>query len=62
MAKKSKVTHNMLEYNKRYKRENMMSIAFRLSRISDAHLIEIYKSIPNKMEWFRNALREYGGE
>lgn len=42
---------------KKYRKKNMLCIAFRLSRKYDADLIEIYQSIPNKMEWFRSALR-----
>lgn len=45
---------------KKYLRNNMKSIAFRLSKKRDADLIEIYESLPNKMEWFRKALREAG--
>lgn len=44
-------------YDRQYRKEKMLSIAFRLSRESDKDLIEIYESIPNKMEWFREALR-----
>lgn len=47
------------EYNNKYKRENKVGISIRLNRVYDAHLIEVYQSIPNKAEWFREALREY---
>lgn len=36
----------------------MISIAFRLHRETDADLIAIYEAIPNKAEWFRQALRD----
>lgn len=49
------------EYNKKahkkWNKEKMVSIAFRLSKERDADLIAIYQSIPNKMEWFRQALK-----
>ena len=44
----------------KYNREKMKSIAFRLHKVSDADLIEIYESIPDKMAWFRQCLKEYG--
>ena len=55
MAKRKK-TENEQEYIRKYHREAMISIAFRLSRERDKDLIEKYKKIPNKMEWFRKAL------
>ena len=50
--------------HRKYNREKMKSIAFRLHRVSDAELIEIYESIPDKMAWFRESLKNYkkGGE
>ena len=47
---------------KKYRQKNMLCIAFRLNKKYDADLIEIYQSIPNKMDWFRNALRETKGK
>lgn len=46
-------------YDREYRKNNMMSVAFRLSRANDADLIAIYDSIPNKMEWFRSCLKLY---
>lgn len=48
------------EASKKYNKKMMMSIAFRLHRESDAELIRIYEAIPNKAEWFREALRKTG--
>ena len=48
------------EASKRYNKKMMMSIAFRLHRDTDSDLIKIYQSIPNKAEWFREALRKTG--
>ncbi len=50
------------EYDNRYHREKMMSIAFRLSRTTDKELIEIYNRIPDKMVWFRESLRRFDEE
>lgn len=47
------------EARKKYNRNKMKSIAFRLHKESDAELIAIYESIPDKMEFFRSALRNY---
>lgn len=46
----------------KYNREKMKSISFRLHRESDADLITIYESIPDKMEFFRQALRNWKKE
>lgn len=43
--------------HKKYNREKMTSISFRLHNVSDAELIEVYRSIPDKMKWFREALK-----
>jgi len=50
------------DYDNRYHREKMISIAFRLSRITDKDLIETYNSIPDKMGWFRESLRRFKEE
>lgn len=47
------------EAHRKYNREKMKSIAFRLHKESDAELVAIYESIPDKMEFFREALRNY---
>lgn len=36
-----------------------LSIAFRLNRRTDADLIDIYERIPNKSQFFKQALREW---
>jgi hypothetical protein len=55
--KKTKQTPAKKNYDKKYRRERMYSIAFRLSRTNDKDLIELYEAIPNKMEWFRESLK-----
>ena len=47
------------QYDKRYRREKMYSIAFRLRREADAELIEKYLRIPNKTDWFRKVLKDH---
>lgn len=59
MERKNRQTPQKKEYDNKYKREKKLCIAFRLSRQYDADLIDIYESIPNKMDWFRWALREF---
>ena len=61
MARKNiwSMTDKGIEYNLEYKRNMMLSVGFRLHRKSDADLIEVYQSIPDKSEWFRECLREY---
>ena len=44
----------------KYNREKMKNISFSLHKETDADLIKIYESIPNKAEWFREALRKTG--
>ena len=58
---KTKQTPQKKAYDKEYRRTKMYAIAFRLSRENDADLIDIYQSIPDKTEWFRQCLRQTGG-
>lgn len=48
----------------KYMIKNSYSIAFRLSKIYEKDLIEIYHSIPSsqKAAWFKECLRKYGEE
>lgn len=46
--------------HRKYNRERMKSISFRLHKESDADLIAKYEAIPDKMEFFRWALKNYG--
>ena len=48
--------------NKKFNREKMYSITFRLHRVNDAELIAIYESIPNKAEWLRECLKREGAK
>ena len=45
--------------HRKYNKERMKSISFRLHRESDAELITKYESIEDKMAFFRWALRNY---
>ena len=56
---KTKQTPRKKEYDRKFRREKMLSIAFRLNKQRDAELIETYMRIPNKMNWFRQVLQEY---
>lgn len=42
-----------------YDRVNKVRINIRLNRVTEEEYIEIYESIPNKREWFKEALLEY---
>ena len=44
---------------KKYIQDNVVKAAFSLNRKTNAHYIEIYDSIPNKIEWFKKCLDEY---
>ena len=57
---KGMVSKAQKEASKKYNRSMMVSIAFRLHKETDKDLIAIYEAIPNKMEWFREALRKTG--
>lgn len=48
--------------HRKYNRERMKSISFRLHKESDADLIAKYEAIQDKMEFFRWALRNYKKE
>lgn len=43
----------------KYHKTHMTSIAFRLMNDTEREYIEIYKSIPNKREWLKQALLDY---
>ena len=45
----------------KYLIKNCYSVAFRLSKVYEQDLIDIYKSIPSsqKAAWFKECLREY---
>lgn len=46
--------------SQKYNREKMKNISFSLHKETDKELIAIYESIPNKAEWFREALKKTG--
>jgi hypothetical protein len=48
--------------HRKYNRERMKSISFRLHKESDADLIAKYEAIDDKMAFFRWALRNYEKE
>ena len=54
------VTKAQKRASQKYNRKMMKNISFSLHKESDKELIEIYESIPNKAEWFREALRKTG--
>lgn len=50
------------KYAQRYMKANCVSVAIRLNKRTEADLIEIYKSIPEKAQWFKDCLRMYAAE
>lgn len=60
--KKSRYNESARRSAAKYMKKNCRSIAFRLSRIYEQELIDIYDSIPDsqKAAWFKECLREYG--
>lgn len=60
MPIKSRISEADRKAGKKYRRTKMLSIAFRLSRVYEQELIDIYSRIPNKSQWFKHAIREYG--
>lgn len=50
------------KYVNDFQTEYQQQFNFKLSKITDADLIEVYKSIPNKIDFIRDALRRYAEE
>lgn len=57
---RKKASRKQLEYISKWSKQNQKSINFRLSKTHEKELIEIFESIPNKAEWFKECLRNYG--
>ena len=57
--KKSRYNDAQRQWSYNYKKKASHNISITLSKIYEADLIEIYKSIPDKAGWFKNCLREY---
>ena len=53
---------NKMKYDQKYDRENKVQIAIKLNKNTDPELIEIYRLIPNKAQWFKECLRRYARE
>ncbi len=53
---------NKIEYDKRYEKENKIQVAIKLNKVTEPELVEIYQSIPNKSQWFKECLRRYAEE
>lgn len=62
MADSRKWNENHKDYYRGYDRENRVQIAIKLNKVTDADLIETYRSIPNKAQWFKACLREYAAK
>jgi hypothetical protein len=60
MAEEKNWHKNKRAYNLEYDRKNKVHICVKLNRSTDAELIEIYQSIPNKAQWIKDCLAEYG--
>ena len=59
MEHSKKQTTAKKNYDREYKRTKLLSISFGLHRDLDKDLIEIYDSIPNKLDWFKDCLENY---
>lgn len=53
---------NKSEYNKKYFKENYKRININLNQQTEQEFIDIYESIPNKREWFKECLLRYRDE
>ena len=54
------ITDAQRRANQKYRKTHLKRIAFTLNLDSEKDLIEIYDSIENKQEWFRECLRKEG--
>lgn len=54
-----KWAQNKLVYDRKYVRENKIQVAIKLNKVTEPELVEIYQSIPNKSQWFKDCLRQY---
>lgn len=52
------ITDAQRRANQKYRKAHLKRIAFTLNLDSEKDLIEIYDSIENKQEWFRECLRK----
>ena len=59
MAERKYDKAHKARYDSQYKKEKMVCIAIRLHKESDAELIEKYRALPDKADWFRRMLREH---
>ena len=59
MAERKYDKAHKARYDNQYHREKMVSISIRLHKESDAELIEKYRKITDKADWFRRMLREH---
>lgn len=57
-----KPAYNRKAYARKYYQENSVQIAIKLNKVTDSELIEVYRSIPNKSQWFKECLKKYATE
>lgn len=62
MAELPKWAQNKKEYDRKYAAKNKVQAAFKLNKVTEPELVEIYLSIPNKAQWFKDCLRRYEAE
>ena len=62
MAELPKWAQNKILYDRRYDKVNKVQAAFKLNKITEPELVEIYQLIPNKAQWFKDCLRRYAAE
>ena len=62
MAELPKWVKNKIEYDRKYDKENKIQVAFKLNKVTEPELVEIYQAIPHKAQWFKDCLRRYAQE
>lgn len=62
MAELPKWAQNKILYDRRYDKVNKVQAAFKLNKITEPELVEIYQLIPNKAQWFKDCLRQYAAD
>ena len=59
MAELPRWAQNKKEYDRKYSQQNKVQAAFKLNKVTEPELVEIYQLIPNKAQWFKDCLKQY---
>lgn len=62
MAEEKTWQKNKKAYDLAYDRLNKVRVGIKLNKATEPELVEIYRAIPNKVDWFRDCLRRYAKE